>query len=83
MLCQDHPFGPIAVEAQGSQHYHLSELHRSPEEFRQQRYRDRVKARLCRQHGVTLILVPFWKRFEIDQHLRSEFARLGIPHLEK
>jgi len=78
MFCATHPQGPVALEVQGSQHYAYCEMHRSLRDFHEQKYRDRVKARLCRQHGVKLIVVPFWKRHELEPYLRSEFARLGV-----
>lgn len=48
-----------AIEVQGIQHYqYCPAFHRSFQDFKDQQERDKLKAELCRRHGVKLIYVP-------------------------
>lgn len=50
----------LAVEYGGEQHYKwCSFAKQSYTDFRNQIYRDRIKADLCKEHGVYLIVVPY------------------------
>lgn len=49
----------LAVEYNGVQHYkYVPYFHRNKDHFMNQKYRDDMKRRMCKQHGVTLIEVP-------------------------
>lgn len=49
----------LGVEYQGAQHYkYIPYFHKNKEAFRNQCYRDDMKKRMCRDHGVRLIEVP-------------------------
>ena len=49
----------LAVEYQGQQHYkYIPYFHKNKEAFLNQKYRDELKRRMCRENGVTLIEVP-------------------------
>ena len=51
----------IAVEYNGSQHYHFNDhMHqKSKDKFHNQQYRDYMKRQLCAQHNIHLIIVPY------------------------
>ncbi len=54
--------------------------HSTREDFEKQQYRDRLKVTLCRQHGVTLLIVPSSvTRLGMKDHLARELTRLGFP----
>lgn len=49
----------LAVEYNGAQHYkYIPYFHKNKEAFLNQKYRDEMKKRMCRDAGVTLIEVP-------------------------
>ena len=50
----------LAIEYNGIQHYMFSKyFHRTESDFLKQKSRDKLKKRLCRKHGVKLIVVPY------------------------
>tara|TARA_B110000037_G_C16937298_1_gene431212 strand:+ start:102 stop:677 length:576 start_codon:yes stop_codon:yes gene_type:complete len=50
----------LAVEYNGIQHYiYTPYFQKSKEHFLNQKYRDDMKQRICKEHGVTLISVPY------------------------
>lgn len=50
----------IAFEANGIQHYKYdSHFHSSRQDFIDQQYRDRLKAKLCKKKGIHLIVIPY------------------------
>jgi hypothetical protein len=50
----------LAVEYNGAQHYKfISYFHKNKEAFLNQKYRDELKRRMCRDNGITLIEVPY------------------------
>ncbi len=56
--CYD-PQSKIGVEYNGVQHYeYVPYFHKNKEHFLNQKYRDDMKRRMCRDEGVTLIEVP-------------------------
>lgn len=49
----------LAVEYNGVQHYkYVPYFHKNREAFLNQKYRDELKRRMCRDNGITLIEVP-------------------------
>lgn len=70
----------VAIEYNGRQHYEYTPyFHASRDAFNTIRYRDEMKARLCRENGVSLIVVPYNVPVsEIESHLNREFAKLGV-----
>lgn len=49
----------LAVEYNGVQHYkYVPYFHKNKEAFYNQKYRDELKARMCRDNGINLIEVP-------------------------
>lgn len=56
--CYD-PISKIGVEYNGVQHYeYVPYFHKNKEAFLNQKYRDDMKRRMCKDEGVTLIEVP-------------------------
>lgn len=50
----------LAIEADGTQHRKYNAwFHKSVEEFEYSQYRDRTKDRLLKEHGVTILRVPY------------------------
>jgi hypothetical protein len=50
----------IAVEYNGQQHYKfIPYFHRTKDAFHNQKYRDNIKAQICKERGITLIEVPY------------------------
>lgn len=51
----------LAIEYNGSQHYHFNGMmhNNSRDRFQNQQYRDLIKKQLCDQHGIRLVLVPY------------------------
>lgn len=57
--CYNEEIG-LAVEYNGKQHYeYMPYFHRNKEAFLNQKYRDDMKRRLCKEERVTLIEVPY------------------------
>ena len=70
----------IAVECYGKQHYKYTPLfHRCERNFHEQVRNDKLKADLCDQHGVSLIVVPpDCKSYLIEEFIRNRLHELGI-----
>lgn len=67
----------LAVEYNGAQHYkYIPFFHKSKEVFYNQKYRDDMKVRLCREKGVNLISVPYDVP-DIEKFLIGELYKLG------
>ena len=51
----------IAFEANGIQHYKYDRhFHKSRSDYTDQVYRDKIKARICREKGIHLIVIPYY-----------------------
>lgn len=67
----------IAVEYNGVQHYrYVPFFHKNKEAFLNQKYRDDMKRRICKENGIILIEVPHIVKLEdikgfIEKELRS------------
>ena len=76
----------LAIEYNGSQHYHFNSfMHKnSRDKFQNQQYRDLIKKDLCGKAEITLVIVPYTVPHEqIGTFLLEEFKRLGYePHEE-
>ena len=76
----------LAVEYNGSQHYHYNSfMHKnSRDKFQNQQYRDLIKKDLCQKSEITLVVVPYTvPHDQIGTFLLEEFKRLGYePHEE-
>ena len=55
----------IAVEYNGVQHYkYVPFFHKNKEAFLNQKYRDDMKRRICKENGILLIEVPYTLKIE-------------------
>ena len=65
----------LAIEYNGRQHYYYTPyIHGSVEEFNKQVYRDKLKNRLCKKHGITLITVSYTVT-DIKSYLHSQLQK--------
>jgi hypothetical protein len=62
----------IAVEYQGKQHYEYTPFfHKNKEHFLNQKYRDDMKRRICKEHNIKLIEVPYTVKIkDIETYIR-------------
>jgi len=76
--CYD-PQSKIGVEYNGVQHYeYVPYFHKNKEHFLNQKYRDDMKRRMCKDEGVTLIEVPHTVPVdEIRAYLIRELRKEG------
>jgi hypothetical protein len=70
----------IAVEYNGAQHYkYLPFFHKNKEAFYNQKYRDELKTRMCRDNGIILIEVPYTVKIQdIERHIINELRKHSI-----
>ena len=70
----------IAVEYNGIQHYKFSNFfHRNKDQFENQKYRDELKRRMCKENGILLITVPYDVKLEnIKSFIETELRRNNI-----
>jgi hypothetical protein len=73
----------VACEHQGQQHYEfMPQWHKTQDKFQAQLDRDALKAKLCKDNGVTLIIVPYNIGFKkVRPFIRTELAKL-MPSVE-
>jgi hypothetical protein len=69
----------LAVEYNGAQHYkYTPHFHKNKEAFYNQKYRDDMKRRICKDMGVTLIEVPYTIKIEnINLYLKEQLQKNG------
>jgi len=72
----------LAVEYSGIQHYKYSKFfHKNKEAFTNQKYRDDMKKRICKDYGINLIEVPYTVKIEdIEDYLLSSLKRIGYKN---
>lgn len=69
----------LAVEYSGAQHYkYIPYFHKNKEAFLNQKYRDEMKKRICRDYGINLIEVPYTVKLEeIKNYLIKNLKSIG------
>ena len=69
----------LAAEYNGIQHYKYTPFfHRNKEAFLNQKYRDDMKRRICRDYGVALIEVPYTVRYDdLERYVERRLKELG------
>ena len=69
----------LAVEYNGRQHYdYIPYFHRNKEAFYNQKYRDEIKKRICKDLNITLIEVPYTvKHRNIQKYLINKLRFNG------
>jgi len=69
----------LAVEYNGAQHYkYIPYFHKNKEAFYNQKYRDDMKRRMCKDNGVYLIEVPNTVKVnDIKDYIIKELEKIG------
>jgi len=69
----------LACEYNGAQHYkYIPHFHKNKEAFTNQKYRDELKRRMCRDNGIRLIEVPYTVKIkDIQAHVINSMRRMG------
>lgn len=69
----------LAVEYNGKQHYqYVPYFHRNKEHFLNQKYRDELKRRMCRDNNILLIEVPYTVPIhKIQTYLEAKLTKNG------
>ena len=70
--CYNHELG-IAVEYNGAQHYKYTPyFHKNKEAFLNQKYRDDMKRRICKENNIYLLEVPYTIPHEdIEKYIKN------------
>ena len=70
----------LAVEYNGIQHYkYVPYFHRNHEHFMNQKYRDDMKRRMCKDNGVILIEVPYTVKIpDIEQYIINACKKYNL-----
>ena len=76
--CYEHSL-KLAVEYNGAQHYKfIPYFHKNKEAFYNQKYRDDLKRRLCKENRINLIEVPNTVEVnQIEKYLRDKLKMIG------
>ena len=69
----------LAVEYSGRQHFEYTPyFHRNKDAFTNQKYRDHMKAQMCKENGINLIVIPYTVKLQdIKWTIEKELRRLG------
>ena len=70
----------LGVEYNGVQHYKYTPFfHKNKEAFHNQKYRDELKRRMCKDNGICLIEVPHTVQHEdIEKFLKQELYKVNL-----
>jgi hypothetical protein len=70
----------LAIEYNGRQHYeYIPYLHRDYQAFLDQKYRDDLKRKLCKENNIILIEVPYTIKFDdIESFLKNKISEFNI-----
>ena len=70
----------LAVEYNGIQHYKYTPyFHRNYDHFTNQKYRDDMKRRMCRENGVYLIEVPYTVKIpDIEEFIINAYKKIKL-----
>jgi hypothetical protein len=70
----------LAFEYQGQQHYEfLEHFHKTPEDFINRQKLDRLKLKLCKDHEISVILIPYTFSYKNESDLRVFIKDSLIP----
>lgn len=74
----------IALEYQGVQHIkYLPHFHKTEKNFKDQLLRDQMKARICRERGIKLIIIYHYEIENGDDILDSDILKLILEKMSK
>ena len=62
------------IEFQGIQHYEAKEKFGGYSGLRKQQYNDMKKRQYCKEHGITLVIIPYWDQVRITYDYILEAA---------
>ena len=66
----------LAFEYNVEQHYKLSNwFHKTEKEFNEQIERDKFKITWCKKNGIYLIIIPFYKKTNLEQYIKQEVEK--------
>lgn len=73
----------IAFEYNGEQHYRPIDFAGKGNEWAQKqfeltKYRDNAKIKYCNQNKIPIVIVPYWKRDNMESFIISELDKVGI-----
>lgn len=64
----------LAFEYNGEQHYyHVPFFHPKNEDFEKRKQYDRKKQKLCKENDITLIIIPYWEKDNLENFILSYF----------
>jgi len=70
----------LAFEYQGQQHYEYNKhFHKTPEDFVNRQKLDRLKLKLCKDHEISVILIPYTLNYQNESDLRTFIKDSLIP----
>ncbi len=75
------PHLKLACEYNGKQHYHFNSFmhNNSHSNFHNQKYRDNIKRKVCKQLGITLLEVPYTVKIdEIEEFIISKLKNYNL-----
>jgi hypothetical protein len=69
----------LGIEYSGRQHYeYVPHFHKDHNAFLEQKYRDEIKEKKCKENGIKLIIVPYTvKHKDIQSFIYKEAKNLG------
>jgi len=75
----------IAIEYQGIQHYKFSKyFFKTEEDFEKRRKSDAIKVEICKNNGITLIVIPYYiPKDQLCEYIGKECIKLGYDVTEK
>ena len=74
----------IALEFHGCQHIKYTPFfHKSEQQFKDQLIRDQLKARLCKEHGIKLIIIYHYEIENAEDILDSELLKIVLEKMSK
>ncbi|MBA7674743.1 hypothetical protein ES703_82966 [subsurface metagenome] len=75
----------LAFEFNGPQHYKMYlKFHKEYQDFEKQLELDMIKAILCKENGITLIVVPYTLYYdEFQEYIQVEYTRLTGKEIKK
>jgi len=69
----------LAFEYQGRQHYLSKDFFQTKKDFNKRKEYDKLKKKLCKSNGITLVIVPFWVSPEkMGKYIIEQCEKHGI-----
>jgi hypothetical protein len=70
----------LALEYNGIQHYKFTPFfHKNKEAFLNQKYRDDMKRRICKENRITLVEIPYTVKYEyLEPYIKEQLRKCGF-----